>query len=96
MLGDHLAAGEHGFAAQFLTSLDVIEVSAGRQPHDLLERRRQVGVLHSVWRFDYLADLGSARSRYYNTISTGQFESGGIEMINLDAAAKDDAYDIGH
>jgi hypothetical protein len=49
-----------------------------------------------VWRFDYLADLGSAGSRYYYTISTGQLESGGIEMINLDAAAKDDAYDIGH
>jgi hypothetical protein len=47
-------------------------------------------------RFYYLAYLGSARRLYYYPITVSEFEPGGIEVINLDAASKNDAYNLGH
>jgi hypothetical protein len=49
-----------------------------------------------VWRFGYRAYLWSARRLNDYTISARQFEPGGIEMIDLDAALEDNAYNFGH
>jgi hypothetical protein len=96
VLGDERAAGEHSLPPQVFPGSLVLDVGAGGGAHDLLEWRKQLRILHYVWRFGYRAYLWSARRLNDYTISARQFEPGGIEMIDLDAALEDNAYNFGH